>query len=94
MVDQAEMIAETVRAVPGVHSLHGGQFGEIATYLPHRRVIGVRIDGDGAAIHVSMYVGFPLFETAERIRQEVLGHGVASVDVTIEDIVDERGQSS
>lgn len=48
-VSDAERIAAAVLAVPGVVGLHDGAFGEIATYLPGRRVPGVRIDPEGPA---------------------------------------------
>ena len=41
-----------VLSVPDVHDLHGGAFGEVATYLPGRRVPGVRLTDDGVELHV------------------------------------------
>lgn len=42
----ADRIAAAVLGCPGVAALHGGRFGEIATYLPGRRVAGIRVDLD------------------------------------------------
>ena len=42
----ADSIAAAVLAVPGVAALHPGMFGEVGTYLPGRRVTGVRITDD------------------------------------------------
>lgn len=39
-----ETLAAAVLATPGVAGLHGGRFGEVGTYLPGRRVVGVRLD--------------------------------------------------
>ncbi|WP_380166347.1 hypothetical protein [Jannaschia sp. R86511] len=39
----ADVLAAAVLATPGVVGLHGGRFGEIGTYLPGRRVVGVRV---------------------------------------------------
>ncbi|MFD4183444.1 hypothetical protein ACFWPB_20405, partial [Rhodococcus sp. NPDC058514] len=41
--EPADLIADAVLAVPGVAGLHGGMFGEVATYLPGRRVLGVAL---------------------------------------------------
>jgi uncharacterized alkaline shock family protein YloU len=38
----ADDLAEAVLAVPGVSRLNGGPLGEIGTYLPGRRVPGIR----------------------------------------------------
>ncbi|WP_158889046.1 hypothetical protein [Amycolatopsis anabasis] len=48
----ADSIAAAVRAIPAVAGLDGGRFGEIATYLPGRRVRGVRIGPDEVTIGV------------------------------------------
>ncbi|MFB9376660.1 hypothetical protein ACFFKU_04395 [Kineococcus gynurae] len=49
-----EAVGAAVLTVPGVARLHGGPFGEVATYLPGRRVTGVRLgDGTGPVeVHV------------------------------------------
>ncbi len=39
----ADDLADVVRAVPGVSDLHPGALGEIGTYLPGRRVAGIRL---------------------------------------------------
>ena len=45
MPDQvsADELADRLLAHPSVARLHGGQYGEIATYLPGRRITGVRV---------------------------------------------------
>ncbi len=48
----ADLIATVVRAVPGVVDLHGGAYGEAATYLPGRRVVGVEVGEERVAIHI------------------------------------------
>ncbi|MGB3480637.1 MAG: Asp23/Gls24 family envelope stress response protein [Mycobacterium sp.] len=85
--EPAEQIAAAVCSVPGVVSLHGGMFGEVATYLPGRRVPGVRIGDDRVAVHVSLALGAPVRETAAAIQQAVAVGTALPVDVTIEDIV-------
>ena len=48
----AHRIAAAVRAGPHIAGLDGGRVGEIATYLPGRRVRGVRIRPDAVTIGV------------------------------------------
>ncbi|MGL5861474.1 MAG: hypothetical protein ACRCY9_09490, partial [Phycicoccus sp.] len=55
--DLADRVAEAVLAVPGVAGLHGGTFGEVATYLPGRRVIGIRLNDVAAEVHVTVVYG-------------------------------------
>lgn len=43
--DPVEEVAEEVLAVPGVAGLTAGPFGDLSTYLPGRRVPGVRRRG-------------------------------------------------
>ena len=83
----AEVVAATVLAVPGVVKLHGGRFGELATYLPGRRVIGVRIDERGTEVHVVVSAAVPPVDTAGRIQRAVSAVAPMPVRVHIEDIV-------
>lgn len=53
----ADDLAAAVLTVPGVVRLHAGALGEIGTYLPGRRVAGIRLgsgsDGEGPTeVHV------------------------------------------
>lgn len=82
----AEIVAATVLAVPGVIRMHGGRFGELATYLPGRRVIGVRIDEHGTEVHVVVSGRVPAVETAGRIQRAVSAVAPMPVRVHIEDI--------
>ncbi|MEZ0494563.1 hypothetical protein AB2L28_20180 [Kineococcus sp. TBRC 1896] len=81
----ADDLAEVVRAVPGVSALHPGVLGEIGTYLPGRRVAGVRLReealtaaaGTGRAgphpveVHVVLAAGAPVRETAAAVHAAV-----------------------
>ncbi len=84
----AERAAAAALAVPGVAGLHGGEFGTVATYLPGRRVTGIRIDDDTCAVHVTVRYPADLFATAEGIRAAVRAVVAVPVDVTIEDLAD------
>jgi len=85
--DAAERIAAAVTAVEGVAGLHAGMFGEVATYLPGRRVSGVRIAADRVDVHVSLVLGVPVRPTATAIQRAVAELIELPVDVTIEDLV-------
>ncbi len=92
MSEDIDRIAAAVLAVPGVHDLHGGMFGEVGTYLPGRRVTGIRIGDDGTDIHVSVHFGAAIRETAAAIRAAVSPFVQSPVSVTVEDIVpDDHG---
>lgn len=86
-VELVDQVAAAVLAVPGVAALHGGTFGEAATYLPGRRVRGVRLGEDGTDIHLALVFGTPVQAVAENVRAAVAGLVTAPVHVTVEDIV-------
>ncbi len=84
----AEVVADAVTSVAGVVSTHPGMFGEIGTYLPAKRVPGVRIDGDTVEVHVAVTYGTDLSEIAAAVRATVSAlTGARVVDVWVEDIV-------
>jgi hypothetical protein len=85
--DLADAVAAAARAVPGVADLHTGAFGEVATYLPGRRVNGVRLRDDVTEIHVVLTWGSPLLVTADRVRAAVAALVTTAVEVTVEDVV-------
>lgn len=90
-IELADQLAEITRAVPGVADLHGGVFGEVATYLPGRQVAGVRIEDDHVEIHVSVFWNEPVRATAEQVSarvEEVVGR---PVNVTVDDVVHRSG---
>jgi hypothetical protein len=51
-----EAVAAAAQGCPLVAGLTGGRFGEIATYRPGRRILGVR-EADGARATVAPYAG-------------------------------------
>ena len=85
--DVAERIAEVVLAVDGVAGLHGGMFGEAATYLPGRRVSGIRLGDNGTEVHVTLVAGHSVRETADAIRMAVAPLAPGAIHVTVEDVV-------
>lgn len=88
-----DAVAAAVRSVDGVADLHGGTFGETATYLPGRRVPGVRMTPDGTEVHVALLLGAPIRETAQAVRRAVAAQVPGPVDVTVEDVVEDLGPS-
>lgn len=85
--DRSEDIADAVLAVDGVVGLHGGMFGEAATYLPGRRIAGIRIGDEGTEVHVTLEFGVAVRETADAVRSTVAAMVDGPVHVTVEDIV-------
>lgn len=65
--DPAEVVRDAVLAAPGVVALHGGAFGEVGTYLPGRRVAGVRITDDEVEVHVVAALGQPVSLTSAAV---------------------------
>ncbi|WP_380169236.1 hypothetical protein [Jannaschia sp. R86511] len=85
---QADLVAATALAVPGVVGLHGGALGEVAVYLPGRRVSGVRLRDGRTQVHVVLALGVPVRATAETVQRAVAAVRPGPVDVTVEDVAD------
>lgn len=67
-----DRIAVAVQACPSVVRLSGGAIGEVATYLPGRRITGVRITADGGVeVHVVARYGPTIDEIAAEVRKAV-----------------------
>ena len=66
--------------------LHAGSFGEVATYLPGRRVTGVRVSPDLTEVHVVVQLAAPVLETAALVREAVAPIVATPVDVFVEDL--------
>jgi hypothetical protein len=80
--------ALAVLSCPGVSGLDGGRFGEVASYLPGRRVAGVIASGGRVRVQVRSRWGIPVADLAAQITAAlgpVTGH---LVDVIIADIDD------
>ena len=84
----ADRVAEAALSVPGVDSLHGGAFGEAATYLPGRRVAGVRLTDNATEVHVVLRLDAPVLQTADRVRDAISPLVGGRVDVVVEDVVE------
>lgn len=86
VMPDADLVAAAVLSVRGVHGLHAGAMGEVATYLPGRRVNGVRVREVGCDVHVVLDWGAPIAATADQVRTAVRLHVHGPVDVTVEDV--------
>ncbi|ANY05487.1 hypothetical protein [Pseudonocardia sp. HH130630-07] len=81
-------VAAAVLAHPSVLRLDGGPFGSVASYLPGRRVWGVKV-GDPVEIAVVVALGAPFTEIADEVARRVrrvLGDDDVAVEVTIADV--------
>lgn len=86
----AERIAAAVTAHPAVARLDGGDFGAVATYLPGRRLIGVRLGqvGEPVELAVVLWPHQPIPEVAGALRRKVSAMCAgAAVDIADVDIV-------
>ena len=82
-----EAVAAAALGSPLIAGLTGGRFGDVATYLPGRRVLGVR-EADGTIeVHVVAKWGRALPEVADVVRAAVAPHvGDTPVAVFVDDI--------
>ena len=82
-----EAVAAAALGCPFIVDLTGGRFGEVATYRPGRRILGVReVDGT-VEVHVVARWGRPLPEVAEVVRAAVARHAQGQpVAVFVDDI--------
>ncbi|NMH94734.1 hypothetical protein HF519_24800 [Pseudonocardia bannensis] len=85
----AERIAAVVTAHPAVARLDAGAFGAVATYLPGRRLVGVRIGelGEPVELGVVLNLDRPFPEVVRVLRREVAALcGGAPVDILVADV--------
>ncbi len=82
----ADAIELVVLTVPGVTGLHPGAFGEVATYLPGRKVAGVRLSPDVTEVHLCVAMGSDLLGIAEAVRAVVQPLVAPPVHVYVEDV--------
>ena len=84
-----DAVAAAVRGCAGVSGLDGGQFGEVASYLPGRKVEGIVVSGGRVRVQIRSQWAVPAPELAALIKAALVpltGH--RPVDVVIGDIDD------
>ncbi|WP_181779666.1 hypothetical protein [Pseudonocardia pini] len=84
-------VAEVVVADPAVARLDGGVFGDVATHLAGRKLVGVRVDTDPARpveVGVVLHLGTPIPVVVAGLRARVARVvGARPVDLTVSDVV-------
>lgn len=84
-----DAVATAVRGCPGVLDLHGGPPQLIATYLPGRRVEGVRVDRGVVAVQVRARWGTPVSDLSAQIRVALKPLAVGRrIDIVWADVAD------
>lgn len=83
-----DAVALAVQQCPGVSSLEGGRFGEVATYLPGRRLTGVAVGGGRVTVQIRSRWGIPAADLAAQIRAVLAPLTGHPIDVVIADIDD------
>ncbi len=85
----ATELARVVAAHPAVVRLDGGAFGAVATYLPGRRLLGVRVGAPGEPVEVGVVLRAdrPIPQTVAELREAVAAVRPGPVDVTVADVV-------
>jgi hypothetical protein len=89
LVDGVDLDAVTaaVRGCAAVDDLSSGRWGEVASYLPGRRVAGVRVASDHVVISVRGRWGVPVTELACQVRGALAALvGPRRVDIVIADL--------
>lgn len=89
--EPAELVRDAVLAAPGVVGLHAGVLGEVGTYLPGRKVAGVRLTDAEVEVHVVAALGTPVAYTSAAVMTAVAGVPAAAgrpVHVVVEDVAD------
>lgn len=83
----ADAIAAAAASCPAVASLSGGGLLRVATYLPGRRVDGVRIEPGRVLVAVVAVQGIPIIAIADQVRRAVGPLvGKQPVDVHVADV--------
>ena len=82
-----DAVAERAGKCRSVARLSGGQFGEVATFLPGRRVRGVRVADSYVEVHVVACWGASVPDVAADVRA-ALGPITAGlpIDVHVDDV--------
>ena len=82
-----DVIAAVALACPAVAGLHGGGPRVVATYLPGRRVDGVRVEDDRVLVSVVLVYGVPVRTLERQVRNALAPHvDGLSVDVHVADV--------
>ena len=87
VADDAESVAATVRALPGVADLYAGGIAPLATYLPGKRVVGVRFDEESVQVALVVAAGSSAPSAAGQVRAALADVAAGRrVDVHVGDV--------
>ena len=82
-----DLVAEAVQACPGVHALDAGPYASITSYLPLRRVPGVRVDEEIVTVGVRVAWGTAIPALGRSIQTQLTPLiGGRRVDVIVVDL--------
>jgi uncharacterized alkaline shock family protein YloU len=82
-----DAVVQRTASCRSVARLAAGRFGEVATYLPGRRIPGVRVADGRVEVHVVARWNVPVPELAAEVRQAVRPWtGDLTVDVHVDDV--------
>lgn len=82
-----DALTALARSVDGVAAMHGGEFGEVATHLPGRKIVGIRITDDSCDVHIAVAYPCDVRAVARAVRLALEPHVEVPVSVTVEDVV-------
>jgi hypothetical protein len=86
----AEPVAAAVLACPHVAELSGGPYGSVGTYLPGRRITGIRITDDQVTVRiVAVMAPLRVVETEVRSAVAALVPGLP-VHLGVDDVIPPR----
>lgn len=84
---QVDAIAAAALACPAVAGLDRGGWQQVATYLPGRRVVGVRIEDERALVSVVMAAGASVATLEAQLRPALAPYmGGRRLDVLVADV--------
>lgn len=84
-----DALAAAVRSCAGVDDLDRGPLGSVATYLPGRQLLGIRIGSDRVTLQVRGKWDVPVGELAAQIRLAVAPLVAGrTVDIIVADLAD------
>jgi hypothetical protein len=84
-----DAVAAAVRECAGVSGLDGGQFGEVASYLPGRKVEGIMVGGGRVTVQIRSQWAVPAPALAALVTAVLAPlTGRRPVDVVVADIDD------
>ena len=82
-----DMVAQRAAGCPSVARLSGGRFGEVATYLPGRRIPGVRSSDGRIEVHVVARWGVRVPDIATEVRRAIAPVATGmTIDVHVDDV--------